>query len=345
MNDMPKRNAYTMRDVARLAGVSISTVSSVVNNKGIVSRALTEKVQQAIEALGFVPHRGARGLRVGRTRVIGMVVQDATNPFFVEVMRGVEDAAIENSYDVMVCNSNDQPNLERRHLNALHAQRVDGILVAPTDSYVAREILMLSAAPTVFVDCVPFQSKVDCVVTDNFEASYEAVRYLIGLRHQRIGVIAGRLFHSTSFDRMEGCRKAMREAGLPIREENMLQGDSHVESGYRCGLSLLKSSEPPTAIFSLNNRMTLGILRALRELAIHCPGCLSLMSFDDSDWATVFSPTLTVIEQPTYQIGRTAVQLLLESIQAGENADVEKRQVVLKSCLRIRESTGPAPTT
>jgi LacI family transcriptional regulator len=341
---MPKRNAYTMRDVARLAGVSISTVSSVVNNKGTVSRALTEKVQQAIGALGFLPHQGARGLRVGRTHVIGVVVQDTTNPFFMEVMRGVEDGAIENSYDVMVCNSSDQPDLERRHLNALNAQRVDGILVAPTDSYVAREIPMLSVAPTVFVDCVPFRSKVDCVVTDNFEASYEATRYLIGLRHQRIGVVSGRLFHSTSLDRMEGCRKAMREAGLPIHEEYMLQGDSHVESGYRCGLSLLKSSESPTAIFSLNNRMTLGILRAMRELGIPCPGSVSLMSFDDSDWATVFTPALTVIEQPTYQIGRTAVQLLLESIQAGESADAEKRQVVLKSSLRIRESTGPAPT-
>lgn len=344
MEDMPKRNSYTMRDVARLAGVSVSTVSSVVNNRGTVSPRLTGRVRQAVEALGFLPHQGARGLRAGCTHLVGMVVQDAANPFFVEVMRGVEDEALENGYEVMLCNSNDQPDLERRHLNALRAQRVDGILVAPTDSDAAREILMRADAPIVFVDCVPFRSEVDCVVTDNFQASYEAVRYLIGLGHQRIAVISGRLFHSTSFDRMEGYRRAMQDAGLSIREEYIPPSDSHIESGYRCGLSLLKSSDPPTAIFSLNNRMTLGVLRALRELLIPCPQCVSLMSFDDSDWAAVFNPALTVIEQPTYQIGRSAVQLLLQTIQAGEKAAREKRQIVLKSSLRVRESTGPAPT-
>ena len=128
---MAKNNAYTMRDVARLAGVSVSTVSAVVNNKGIVSPELTTRVKQAIETIGFNPHRGARGLRTGHTMIMGMVVPDATNPFYVEVMRGVEDEAIRNGYQVMVCNSNDQLDLELRHLNALQALRVDGILLLP----------------------------------------------------------------------------------------------------------------------------------------------------------------------------------------------------------------------
>ena len=341
---MAKRNAYTMRDVARVAGVSVSTVSAVVNNKGIVSPELTKRVQQAIETVGFYPHKGARGLRTGRTFIMGMVVPDATNPFFVEVMRGVEDEAIKNGYEVMVCNSNDQSDLELRHLNALRAQRVDGVLLAPCDSYAAREILVRNYAPIVFVDCVPMKAKVRCVITDNLEASYKATRYLISLGHQRIAVIAGRLVHSTALDRAEGCRIAMQEAGLPIREEYLHHGDSHIESGYRHGLNLLKSAEPPTAIFTLNNRMALGILRALRELRIPCPECVSVMSFDDPDWAAVFNPSLTAIAQPTYEIGKRAVELLLQSIRAvEEEVEAEAVQVLLKSSFQIRGSTGPAP--
>ncbi|GAC1434329.1 MAG: LacI family DNA-binding transcriptional regulator [Terriglobales bacterium] len=338
-----KRNAYTMRDVARLAGVSISTVSAVINNKNIVSPELTERVQSAISAMNFSPHGAARGLRSGRSHIIGLVIPDITNPFFVEIMRGVEDEAIKNGYEVMVCNSNDRSDLELRHLNALHSQRADGILLAPSDSYAAREIPLRDRAPTIFVDCVPMRAIVDCVVTDNFEASYEAIRYLIGLGHQKIAVISGKLVHSTSVDRVEGCRKAMQEMNLPTHEEALQQGDSHINSGYRVGLSLLQSPEPPTAIFTLNNRMALGILRALRELNIPCPERVSLMSFDDADWAEIFTPSLTAIEQPTYEIGTRAVQLLLQSIQsAADEAEVEPQQIVLKSSLRIRGSTAAA---
>jgi len=339
-----KRNAYTMQDVARLAGVSVSTVSAVVNNKSIVSAELTKRVQQAIEAMGFRPHAGARGLRLGRTHIIGMVVQDLTNPFFVEVLRGVEDEAIKNGYEIIICNSNGQSDLELKHLDALYAQRVDGVLLAPSDSYGAREVLVRHQAPIVFVDCVPMRAKVMCVVTDNFEASYEATRYLIGLGHQRIAVISGRLVHSTSIDRVEGYRKAMQEVNLPIRGDYLKHGDSNIESGYRFGLALLKSSEPPTAIFTLNNRMTLGILQALRELRIRCPERVSVLGFDDSDWAAVFNPALTAVGQPTDELGKRAVQLLLQSIRtAEEGTEVEARQVLLKSSLRIRGSTGPPP--
>ena len=343
---MIKRSAFTMRDIARLAGVSVSTVSAVVNNKPVVSPALRTKVQQAIEAVGFRPHQGARGLRIRRTNLIGMVMTDATNPYFVEVMRGVEDKVIKNSYELMVCNSNDQTESEMRHLNALYAHRVDGILIAPCDSYAAREILVGSHAPLVFLDIVPIGAKVSSVVTDNLDATYEAIRYLVGLGHQKIAVISGRLVHSTSLDRLEGYHRAMREFNLPIREEYLAQGDSHIESGYQCGMRLLKSSDSPTAILALNNRMTLGVLRALRELGVPCPGRVSLIGFDDSDWAIVFNPSLTTIAQPTYEIGQQAAELLLESIRAAEGgAVVEPRQIVLKSSLRIRESTGPAPNS
>jgi LacI family transcriptional regulator len=340
---MAKQTAYTMRDVARLAGVSISTVSAVVNNKGIVSPELTAVVQKAITAMDFSPHAGARGLRSGRTHILGLVVQDITNPFFVDALRGVENEAIKYGYEVLVCNSNDQPDLELRHLNALHTQRVDGVLLAPSDSYAARQALVRDRAPVVFIDCVPMKAEVNSVVTDNFDACYNAIHYLTDLGHRRIAVICGRLVHSTSIDRVEGCRKALQEMNLPVRQESLRQGDSHIESGYHIGLDLFRSPDPPTAIFTLNSRMALGILRALRELEIPCPDRVSVMSFDDPDWAEVISPSLTTIEQPTYEIGKAAVSLLLQSIQANRaGTDLESRQILLKSTLRVRESTAPA---
>jgi len=341
-----KPNTYTMRDIARLAGVSVSTVSAVVNNKPVVSPELRSKVQQAIEAVNFHPNQGARGLRMRRTYLIGMVVLDVTNPFFMDMMRGVEDEVRGKSYDLMVCNSNDQIETEMRHLNALYAYRVDGLLIAPCDSYAVREILVGSHPPLVFVDIVPVGVKVSSVVTNNLQATHEAIRYLVGLGHQRIAVIVGRHVVSSSFDRLEGYRKAMQESNLPVREEYMEQGDSHIESGYQCAMKLLKSPDPPTAIFALNNRMLLGVLQALRELEVPCPGCVSVMGFDDSDWAPVFNPSITTIAQPAYEIGQQAARLLLESVRmAEEGAVAEPREIVLKSSLRIRESTGPAPQT
>jgi LacI family transcriptional regulator len=338
-----KRSGYTMRDVAGLANVSLSTVSAVVNNKGIVGPELTARVQAAIEAIGFYPHAGARGLRSGRTRIIGLIIQDLTNPFFVEVMRGVEEEALRNGYEVMICNSNDRPDLELRHLNAMHSQRVDGVLLALADSYAAREIPARNRAPVVYVDCAPVGKNVMSVVTDNYEASYQAVKYLIGLGHRRIVVISGRSVHSTSMDRVQGCRKALQEAHLPIREESLQQGDSHIASGYRIGLGLLQSFPHPTAIFTLNNRMALGILQALRELRIPCPEHVSVLSFDDADWAEVFNPSLSAIAQPTFELGRRAMELLLQSMTAvHEGVELKPQQVVLKSSLRIRGSTGLA---
>jgi LacI family transcriptional regulator len=341
-----KRSNFTMKDVARLAGVSVSTVSAVVNNKPVVRAELRTKVLQAIAAVGFQPHKGARNLRMSRTHLIGMVIMDAMNPYFVEVMRGVEDEVIKNSYELMVCNSNFQIEAEKRHLDALYSHRVEGVLIAPCNSFAAREILVGNNVPLVFIDTVPVGAKVSSVVTNNLDATYETIRFLIGLGHQKIAVVAGRIVHSTTLDRLEGYRRAMQESNLPIREGYLEQGDSGIESGYQCGMKLLRSLDPPTAVLALNNRMALGVLRVLRELGLACPGSVSVVGYDDTDWAAVFNPSFTTIAQPTYEIGQKAAELLLQSIRTDEEgAVVEPRQIVLKSSLQIRQSTGPPPNS
>ena len=333
----------TLRDVARLANVSIATVSAVINNKGRVSGKLTQRVKRAMEALDYHPDQVARSLRVRRTDAIGMLIPDITNPFFTDVMRGVEDEARRGGYSVIFCNVNEDPELERIHLSTLFSRRVDGVLLAPTDSHAAQDRLTRRRFPLVFFDRIPQGFSGAAVVTDNLSASREAARHLIGLGHKRIAIIAGRLDLSNGLDRLEGFRQALQEACLPLPDEYLRCGDFRLESGYRCGLELMRLPNPPTAIFCCNNKMTLGLMRALGELRIPCPERVSVLGFDDFDWAANFSPRLTTIAQPTYEMGRRAMAMLVRKMRREEGGeDLGGDQVVvLKNELRVRDSTAP----
>ncbi len=336
-----------MRDVARVARVSVATVSAIVNQKGGVSPERTRQVEEAIEALDYHPNQVARSLRVNRTSTIGMVVPDLTNLFFAEVLRGVEDEARRNSLSIVLCNSNEDPEQERSLLRTLVSRRVDGILLASANSSVAEYRLSLQRSPIICFDRVPSGFKGGAVIVDNVAAAYEATRHLIELGHQRIAIITGSLKVSTGFERLEGFRKALQEAHLPLRAEYLQRGDFSFgsESGYRLGLELLRLPVPPTAIFSCNNRITLGLMRAVSELGVRCPERVSVVGFDDFDWSVLFSPKLTTVVQPSYEIGHRAVQMLLRRIQSQNTAvqDGDETLVVLKAQLCVRESTA-APT-
>lgn len=181
------------------------------------------------------------------------------------------------------------------------------------------------------------------MVTDNFGAAYEATRHLIALGHQRMAIITGRLGLSNGRDRLEGFRRALQEANLPLREDYLQHGDFQVEGRYRSGLKLMQLAEPPTAIFSCNNKMTLGLMGALRELRIPCPERVSVLGFDDFDWAANFSPRLTTVAQPTYEMGKRAMEILVRKMQRakGELGPGEEHVTVLQNELRVRDSTAP----
>jgi LacI family transcriptional regulator len=333
----------TIWDVARLADVSIATVSAVINRKGGVSAELVQRVQQATEALDYHPSQVARSLKVRRTHTIGMLIPDVTNPFFTDVMRGVEDEARHNGYSVIFCNASEDPELERRQLSMFFSRRVDGVLLAPTDSHGAQDRLTRRRYPLVFFDRIPTDFSGAAVVTDNLEASRKATRHLVGLGHERIAIIAGRLNLSNGLDRLEGFRQALQEAHLPLREEYLQCGDFGLESGYQCGLKLMRLPNPPTAIFCCNNKMTLGLMRALGELRIRCPERVSVLGFDDFDWAANFSPRLTTIAQPSYEMGKQAMAMLVRMMQRekGGNGLGGDQIVVLNNELRVRDSTAP----
>jgi LacI family transcriptional regulator len=335
----------SMRDVARLAGVSVATVSAVINGKATVGIASVRRVEEAMKALDYHPDQVARSLRVGRTNVIGMIVPDISNQFFAEIMRSVEETSEKSGFSVIMCDSNEDSGREQRHLSTLYSRRVDGVLLASSVSDAAQDRLTLRRFPIVFVDAVPAGIKHGAVVVDNAEGAYAATRYLIELGHRRIAIITGSLDRSVGLDRLEGYRKAMQEAELVVPDEYIRFGDYHVESGYKWGRELMGLSVPPTAIFACNNAMTLGLLRALADLGIRCPAQVSVVGFDDVDWATSFTPRLTCVAQPTYEIGKLATEMLLQKVRAADGeATYEHPNIILRAELRVRESAAaPAP--
>ena len=313
---------HTIRDVARLADVSIATASRVMNGKRTVKEALRLRVTRATEALDYHPDSVARSLKVRRTKTVGVVVPDVSNPFFPEIMRGMEDVARRSGYSILFCNSNEDEGLERSHLSMLFSRRVDGVVIAPANPYAVRDRLTRQRIPFVLCDRVPPNFPGAGVTTDNFEASRHAVRYLIELGHERIAIVIITAHMAPTVDRLKGFRQALKEEHLAVRED-YIRGvdiaDFSPQSAYQCGLELMRLPDPPTAIFCASNRVTLGLMRALGELRIPCPERVSILGFDDFDWAAYTNPPLTSVAQPTYEIGKQAMQLLVRKMASKED--------------------------
>ena len=335
--------SYTMRDVARLARVSVTTVSTIVNGRGAVSPELTERVEDAIATLDYHPNEVARSLKVNRTFTIGMVVPDVSNFFFNDVFLGVETKARKNGFSVVLCDSHDDPVQEQDLLIMLVRRRVDGILLASAQLELAESRLAGWRPPIVCFDRKPVGFKGGVAVIDNVLASYQAARHLIELGHERIAIIAGPQTTLTGSGRLEGFRKALQEAHLPLPEEYIRPGAFFMEPGCRAALEILQLPTRPTAVLACNNRMTFGLMRALKDLGLKCPQDVSVCGFDDFDWYELFSPRLTTVAQPSYQMGELAIEMLLQAIKAPDQhfESGEENRVVLKAELRVRESTAP----
>ncbi len=342
----------TIRDVSRLAEVSVATVSAVINGKPAVSEALSRRVRHAIEALNYQPDFLARSLRMQRSNILGIVMPQFASSYYAEVLRGVEDVASQHGYSILVSNSRGDAEQERKEIFALISRRVDGILLATADRHLAYQRQFPRSFPLVLFDRFPPAFMGTVVATDNEGASFEATNHLIQLGHQRIAVIAGTQGISAAEERVEGFRRAMNEAGLTVRQEFLKHGDFNMKGGWECALELMKLPLAPTAIFSHNYEMTLGLMRALAELCVPCPQQVSILGFDDFvlgtdgfSWATMFSPKLTCIAQPSYGIGQRAAEALMKKTQqpVGENLG-EEGFIRLRAELRIRESTAPPPS-
>jgi LacI family transcriptional regulator len=329
----------TIRDVARLANVSVATVSNALNSSDRVSPELLARVRAAVEKLSYTPHAGARSLRKRSSGLLGLVVGDITNPFFSDLFEAVEDAAAARGYLVLLCNSSERSEREEAHLKMLRTQRIDGLILAPTGAASMNRASLLAQleVPVVLVDRAMDGLGYDAVVLDNRKAGFEATSHLIGCGHRRIGLINGPEIVRTAADRMHGYREALLSAGLPFDPALICDAGFQERPAYGALIDLMALPEPPTAIFATNNLMTIGAVTALADRGLSCPEDISLVGIDDQPWADAVLPRLTVIAQPVRAIGETAFGLLAERIAGtrlgpGTTTVLAPRLVVRRSC-------------
>lgn len=332
----------TMADVARAAGVSIATVSHVVNGTRTVSESTAALVNTAIEDVGYSRNVLARSLAMASTRSIAVVMSAISNPYFGQMLQGIEPRTVEHDYTLMLAESRDDPDHELRVVRSMQERRVDGIILAPSASP-QRTLAFLAAQrlPTVLVDRL-VDEDYDQIGPENTEPTAQLVDHLAANGHRRIGFVAGRHGLSTTEERIEGYREGLRRNGLPVEPALVASGGSESAPAVGATRRLLSARSGPTAVITANNGMTIGALRALAEAGLRVPEDVALVGFDDFPWAEWFSPRLTVIAQPCERIGAEAVEALLRRIDRPDTEPVTRR---LPSRLVHRDSCGCALRT
>jgi DNA-binding LacI/PurR family transcriptional regulator len=334
-----------MHDIARMARVSIGTVSNVLSGSAPVREPLKARVLEAVAAIDYQPSQLARGLRRVKTNMIGMIIPDITNPFFPAVVRGAEGVAFANGLRLILCNTDNDHEKEIIHLNELRTYLPLGLIVIPSNFSEMTEqaaSYRRAGAAVVCIDRKPRGWKGDTVTVANESGAHRAVRHLVRLGHTRIAMISGPLHLTNSQDRLKGFKRALRAANLSIRPEYIQETSYSKADGHSAAMILLRTSPPPTAIFAGNDLIALGALQAIRESGFLCPEEISLVGFDDLDISSMTNPPIFTVYQPGYELGATAMRLLLERIA---DWDGPPRHVVLQTELRIRESVAPPPLT
>jgi len=331
----------TIKDVALRAGVSVTTVSHVVNDTRHVSAKGRERVEQAIRELGYVPNAMARSLKSNTTSTLGMLIPNSSNPYFAEIVRIVEDRCFGAGYTLVLCNTDDEPRRQSVYLQVLAERRIDGLIVVSTgagddDSLVTQ--LHGLRIPTVLVDREIADPACDLVETAHMQGGLLAVRHLLSLGHKRIACIGGPVGVMPSEQRIEGWRMALAEAGAAPNADALLwRGGFTSQGGYEAMHAILRTEHAPSAVFVCNDLMAIGALRAAHESGVHVPDDLSIVGFDDIELSAYTSPPLTTVAQPKERIGALAVDMLLERV-GGKRRDA--RKVVLQPELRVRASTA-----
>ncbi|MGW0080252.1 LacI family DNA-binding transcriptional regulator [Streptomyces sp. NPDC003393] len=334
-----------IKDVARAAGVSVGTVSNVINRPETVATQTRARVLSAIDRLGYVRSESARQLRAGRSRIMGLLVLDMGNPFFVDVARGAERAAREAGLGVMVCNSAQSVSEEAEYLSLFAEQRVRGVLLTPTDA-TGRNIAVFRRhnIPFVLVDRVAEGASECSVSVDDVAGGALAVRHLVDAGHRSIAYVSGPPGLNQVRDRRTGALTALREAGLGpdvLRELPTERLD--VAAGRDAGARLLGLADRPTAVFCANDLLALGVLQAMYAAGVGVPDDLAIVGYDDIEFAAAAAVPLTSVRQPAVTMGALAAELLLEETEAREGAGSahEHRRVVLQPELVVRSSTLP----
>ena len=323
----------TIYDVAQRAEVSAATVSRVLNGHASVDPQLAERVRAAVEELGYRPNALARNLRRSRTSLWAVIISDVGNPFFTSLVRGVEDVAQSSRYSVVLCNSDEDPVKEADYVTVALAEQMAGVIMSPSGAAEGVRKLLEANTPVVVIDREVPGVKVDSVLVDNEHGAAEATAHLLAGGYQTLGCITGPAGISTADRRLRGYQEALEEAGKPYDEAVVRHSDFRERGGYEAMASLLDAGSPPDAVFVANNLMAVGALECLVARGVPAPDRMGIVGFDDLPWADLVRPALTTVGQPTYELGRTAAQLLAERIA---DPDKEPTTVVLKTELHVR---------
>src|SRR5437763_642963 len=336
---MPPQNP-TIRDVARLSGVSPVTVSRVINESARVRPETRRRVEQAIAQLGYVPSRLARGLSRQRTGTIAVIVPDVANPFFTLIVRAAEEVARRADYRVILCDTRADLAVEQDVVGEMLAHRVEGIVIAPVSERSRPHLRRLDrfGVPFVLIDRTVDGVDADAVLGDSTGGAAQLVEHLVSLGHRRIGMIVESDEVSTAGDRRRGYEAALAAAGIPLDPALVARAPADPHGGLDGMSRLLALEEPPTAVFAVNNLVALGAIEAVRAAGLDVPDDVALVCFDDIEYASRLYPFLTAMVQPAETFGTLGAQLLLERIEG--RGPGSKRMVVLPGQFLVRRSCG-----
>ena len=332
------KGKLTIRDVARAAGASPSTVSRVLTGRAYVSPEKREAILQAMRTLNYRPNLIARSLKTALTFNVGLIITEIQSPFYSAAAKGVQDRLLADGYSVFLCDTLEDPDRELHYLRNLQDKGVDGIIFAPTGgnaAYIAS--LAASGLPLVQIDrqVVP---QVSAVLTDNFGATYEAIAHLIARGHRRIGLVAFQRQVTPAIERFRGYQRALAEAGIPYDARYVRWGAPNSDAGYAMAKEMLQLPTPPTALFAMNSRLGIGVLRAVRDMGLAIPKDVAIVAFDDVEAFSLMTPPISAVDHPAYDIGYQAAGLLLEAMQERERPPAP-RTVVVPARLIVRASS------
>lgn len=333
----------SIKDVARMAGVSYTTVSHVINGTRRVSDAARQRVLQAISDSGYVPSAAARALRGAKARILGVLVPDISNPFCAELVLGLETTSRAAGYSLLLCSTEPDAADVEAQIDSLMARRVDGLVVVagvfdrPSTAQVLRRAAVRSRLPLLLLDRSPAELRCDVLLAQHREAGREATRHLLSLGHRRIACLSGPMGLTISQERLAGWRDALAEAGVVPEPGWLAEGDFSLEAGHRQGLAWLQQGDV-TALFASNDLMALGVLRAAAQMGVPVPGQLSVVGIDGIDIGRYTHPALTTVGASLRAVGQEAGEMLLHRIQHPEGPPHRRWRTL---ALLKRESTGP----
>lgn len=330
----------TVKDIAEKLNLSVATVSRAINNKEYVKEETRQRVLQALKEYNYVPNEIARSLKLQSTKTVAVIVPDICEAFFGKIIKGIERTIAHREYSIIVADTDEKKENEKRYLDMLFQKRIDALVFATVDlsgDYVKN---YFSSYPIVFIDNIPELEDVDCVVIDNAKASRMAVEYLIERGHREIAVIIGSVKETTGYARREGYLDTLKHYGIPIDPDLIQYGNYKEDAGFRCMETLLKQRDehPFTAVYVTCEMMTFGAIKAIHARGLRIPEDISLVGFDIQDRAKLISPSITTVRQPESVIGRKVGELLLKRLDEKDSGKHASEKILLEPYMEEGES-------